>query len=84
MSYLAEQTVKWTALGNEALVALLGGVGIVAAAGLIIVGISRANQARQAGAPGSAAAGISLATVGAILCLCALVVGFIAMVHKSS
>jgi nitrate reductase gamma subunit len=82
MRVLAEETVKWAALGKEAIVAFVGGVGAVAAFGLVVLGSSRASQERERG--GSTAAPVFGAAVGALNCVAALVIGFIAMTHKSS
>jgi hypothetical protein len=83
-TFVADQAIKWAALGEEALVAF-GAIAIVGAAGLIIIGVSRASSARQDGQGGaSALGGVSLALLGAVICVAALALGFIAMVHKSS
>jgi hypothetical protein len=83
MRFLAEETVKWAALGKEALVAFVGGVGVVAAFGLVVLGSSRANVARERDS-GATAAPFLVTAVGALICVAALVIGFIAMTHKSS
>jgi hypothetical protein len=82
MRLLAEETVKWAALGKEALVAFIGGVGVVAAFGLVVFGSSRASEARERG-HGTTAAPMLVTAVGALICVAALVIGFIAMTHKS-
>jgi hypothetical protein len=76
--------VKWSALGEEALVAL-GAVVVVAAAGMIIIGTSRAVAARREGHGGAATlSGVSLVLAGTLICLAAVVLGFIAMTTNSS
>jgi hypothetical protein len=83
MSVFAAQAVKWGALGKEAIVAFIGGVGVVAAFGLVVLSSSRATRARDRG-DGATAAPLFGTAVGALLCVAALVIGFIAMTHKSS
>jgi hypothetical protein len=82
MRFLAEETVKWAALGKEALVAFIGGVGVVAAFGLVVLGSSRASEARERSS-GTTAAPMLVTAVGTLICAAALVIGFIAMTHKS-
>jgi hypothetical protein len=81
MLALAAQTVKWSALGQEAIVALIGGVGVVGAFGLLLVGVDQRARARQAGRAGVPP--VALIVFGALVCVAALVVGFVAMTHKS-
>ena len=81
MLALAAQVVKWSALGQEAIVALIGGVGVVGAFGLLLVGVDQRARARSAGRAGVLPVG--LIVVGALVCVAALVAGFIAMTHKS-
>ena len=84
MRLIAEETVKWGALGKEALIALVAAVGIVVAAGMIIVGTSRANASRQHDRGVAALPGFVLAAVGTLVCVGALVIGLLAMIHKPS
>lgn len=74
--------VDWSALGKGALVALVGGVGVVTAFSLVVLAGSRITTSRRSG--GRAAAGdIALITAGGLVCLAALVVGLLAMMHKT-
>lgn len=84
MTLLAAQVVKWSALGEEALIALVAGVGVVAAWGMVVAGATRYQAARRDGRGAHATAGVSLAALGGMICLAAVVVGIIAMTHKSS
>jgi len=84
MRAIAEETVNWSALGKEALIALVASIGIVTAAGMIIFGTSRANASRQLGRGEAVLPGLVLAVVGTLVCVAALVIGFLAMIHKPS
>ena len=84
MTSFATEVVKWSALGKAALIALIAGVGAVGAYGLIVIGASRFRAARREGRGGTATASVSLAIVGGVACIGALVVGIIAMTHKPS
>ncbi|MBV9837781.1 MAG: hypothetical protein JO156_06660 [Solirubrobacterales bacterium] len=81
MLALAAQVVKWSALGEEAIVALIGGVGVVSAFGIMLVGLDNRARARRTGA--ATVTANAMVVGGALVCLAALVVGFIAMTHKS-
>jgi hypothetical protein len=80
---LATEVMKWSPLGKEAIIALIGGVGVVGAFGLIVIGMARHEQARRSGRPGAAAATASLAAIGGLICVAAVVFGIIAMTHTS-
>jgi hypothetical protein len=84
MLALASTIVIWSALGQEALVALIGGVGVVAAFGLCLLGLNARNRAREQSGAAMSVAGVAMLTLGAAVCVAALVIGFIAMTHKSS
>lgn len=84
MTALAAQVVKWSALGNEALIALIGGVGVVVAYGFVVIGSTRMGIARREGHGGAAIGHLALAVVGGLICVAAIVLGIIAMTHKSS
>jgi hypothetical protein len=79
---IATEVVKWSALGQEAVVALFGGIGLVGAFGLILVGRDRRPSSENP--DGSAVASYSLVALGSVICIAALVIGFVAMTHKSS
>jgi hypothetical protein len=81
MSLIAAQTVKWAALGKEAIAAFVFGVGVVGAFGLLVLGSARMKRDER---PGTVALPLAVAAVGGLLCVAALVIGFIAMTHKSS
>ena len=81
MSALAAEVVKWSALGKEALIALVGVVGVY---GLVVIGATRYLEARRSGRGGTAAGALSLAVLSAALCLGAVAIGIIAMIHKPS
>jgi hypothetical protein len=83
MSLFAAEVVKWSALGKEALIALLAGVGVVVAYGLVVIGATRFQAARREARGAAATAHISLAAVGTVVCAGAIAVGIIAMTHKS-
>lgn len=83
MTTFAAEVVKWSALGKEALIALIGGVGVVGAYGLVVIGATRFSAARQEGRGASSVVGLSLAAVGGVVCVAAIVVGIVAMTHKS-
>jgi hypothetical protein len=84
MSTFATEVVKWSALGKEALIALVAGVLVVGAYGLVVIGMSRYRAARREGRGGVATASVSLAIIGGVVCLGAVAVGIIAMTHKPS
>lgn len=83
MTFAAE-TVKWSALGKEALIALIAGVGVVGAFGLVVIGATRFQAARREGRGATAIGGVSVAVIGGLVCLAALAVGIVALAHKSS
>jgi hypothetical protein len=80
---LATQVVKWSALGKEAIIALIGGVGVVGAFGLVVIGLARYGHVRRSGRTAPLAATVSLAALGSVLCIGAIVLGIIAMTHKT-
>lgn len=80
---LASELVKWSDLGKECLIGLAGGVGVVIAWGFVVMGAARYQTARREGREAVAIGGLSLAVIGGLICLGAIVVGIIAMTHKS-
>ncbi len=74
----------WVAGGKEALIAPVGGVGVVGVYGLVVIGATRYLEARRSGRDGRAAAALSLAVLSAAVCLGAVAIGIIAMTHTSS
>jgi hypothetical protein len=79
---LAKSAIDWSALGKEVAVAAGGGIGIVAAFGLVLTGVAQLGREHR-DAAGSRLGGALRIAVGAAVCLAALVVGFVAMTHKS-
>jgi hypothetical protein len=63
---------------------LIAGVGVVGAYGLVVIGMSRYRAARREGRGRAATANVSVAVIGGVICLGAVVVGILAMVHKPS
>ena len=79
----ASEIVKWSALGKECLVSLIGATGVVLAYGLVVIGAARLQQGRREARGAFAFGGLSLAVIGGLICLVAVVAGIIAMTHKS-
>lgn len=84
MTALATEVVKWSALGKGAGIALVGGVGVVGAFGLVVIGAARYQDARRDRRGGAATAAFSLALIGGLICVAMLALGIIAMIHKPS
>ncbi|HTZ88420.1 MAG TPA: hypothetical protein VMB05_17275 [Solirubrobacteraceae bacterium] len=79
---IAANLIKWDALGEEALIGLAGGVGLVVAYGGLLVALNARAQARAQGrrtAPAALAGGLFAVCV----CVALLAIGFVAMTHKS-
>jgi len=75
--------VDWHALWKIALVAFVGGVGVTALYGFLVMRAEALERARERGETATVAANGLVVGVCAAVCLAALVLGFIAMTHKS-
>jgi NADH:ubiquinone oxidoreductase subunit 6 (subunit J) len=76
---LATALINWDALWKIALAAFVGGVGVVLAFGVLLLGISRAQAAKS---EGKRLTYFALSTVCGLLCLGAVAIGIYAMVEK--
>ena len=79
---LADALVDWGALGKGALFAFVGGVGVVVAFSFVVLAGSRISAARREDGR-TAVADVAMLAAGALVCVAALVVGLLAMMHKS-
>ncbi len=79
---IASSIVDWSALGKGALVALFGGVGVVTAFSLVVLAGSRITASRRTSGR-TPPSDVALMVLGALVCAAALVVGLLAMMHKS-
>lgn len=77
----ASPLIDWPALLKILLVALCGGVGVTAVFGFGVLRLEAAGVAKSSGRSGSGQL-IAAGVCGAI-CLAAVVVGILAMLHKS-
>ena len=73
-------------VGSELLLVIVvagfaGGAGVVVAFGLVLLGRSRYEQARE-GDVVSRGTSVLLAALGGVLCAAALIVGFVALTKK--
>ena len=74
--------VDWAALGKGALAAVIGGIGFVTAFSFVVLAGSRITaDRREVGR--ARATDVLLAAAAGLVCLAALVVGLLAMMHKS-
>jgi hypothetical protein len=73
----------WEALWKIAVVAFAGGVGVTAIYGFLVMRAEALERARQRGETATVAANGLLVGVCAAICIAAVVLGFIAMTHKS-
>jgi hypothetical protein len=73
----------WEALWRIAVVAFAGGVGVTAIYGFLVMRAEALERARQRGETATVAANGLLVGVCAAICIAAVVLGFIAMTHKS-
>jgi hypothetical protein len=65
------------------LAAFAVGVGVTAIFGEAALAAARITAARRNGRPTETAADVLVVTLAAIICVAAIVVGFVAMLHKS-
>ena len=79
---LATALINTTALWKIILASLLGGVGVVVAFGFLLLGLSKANQAK--GRPGEQAGYYLISGVCGLFCVAAVAVGIYAMAKKPS
>jgi hypothetical protein len=77
----ASSLVDVDALWKIVAAGFAGGAGVVVAFGLVLLGRSRAAQAREGDVVGRGAS-VALAALGGVLCAAALIVGFIALTKK--
>ncbi len=77
---LASSLIDGKALWEILVAGLAGGAGVVIAFGFVLIGISRFGDSRQGDA--TRATYLLLAAIGALFCLAALVLGFVAMTKK--
>jgi hypothetical protein len=79
---LFAELVQWGDLGKVVLVGLLGGVGLVATWGFLLLGVERTLQVRSGERPGAIAGYGAMAVVGGVATLALLVLGLWAITHK--
>jgi hypothetical protein len=80
ISVIAASIVDFNALWKIVAVSILAGAGVVGAFGYVLLGISRYQEAQGRG---GRATYVLLVAVGSSFCLAAVVIGLIAMTHKS-
>jgi hypothetical protein len=81
MTILASSLIKWSALQKIAVVALIGGAGVVLAFGLLLIGLKWATGANTGLAK---LGGVTLIGLSALFCVATVVIGIIAMADKPS
>ncbi len=84
MTTLATALINTTALWKIILASLLGGVGVVVAFGLILLGLSKGSRAKGAGRPAEQAGYYVLTALCCLFCVAAVGFGIYAMVNKPS
>lgn len=81
MSVLAS-VVDFAALWKIALAALCGGVGVTAIFGVGVLRAEAAERARERGQGAAVAVNAAVVVACTLVCVAAIVVGVVAMVHK--
>ena len=76
------ELVAWGDLGKVVLVGLLGGVGLVATWGFLLLGVERVQEIRSGARQGTVATYGALAAVGGLATLGLLVLGIWAITQK--
>jgi hypothetical protein len=79
---LATALINTTALWKIILASLLGGVGVVVAFGVLLLGLSKASAAK--GKPGEQAGFYLVSGICGLFCVAAIAVGIYAMAKKPS
>jgi hypothetical protein len=74
--------VDWSAIWKVFVVALACGVGLTALFGEGVVSLERLAAARRSGRTGAILLSGATVALTALVCLAALIAGFIAMTHK--
>ncbi|HWH11652.1 MAG TPA: hypothetical protein VG165_11040 [Solirubrobacteraceae bacterium] len=77
---LATALINTAALWKIIVASLVGGVGVVVAFGFLLLGLSKANQAK--GRPGAQAGYYLVSGVCGVFCVAAVAVGIYAMAKK--
>jgi hypothetical protein len=83
MSTVVATLVDWAALGKGAIFAVVGAIGVVVAYSMVVVASARISTARREPGGRAQAADIALLAVGGAVCVAALVIALLAMMHKS-
>ncbi|MEA2370372.1 MAG: hypothetical protein QOH12_766 [Solirubrobacteraceae bacterium] len=81
---IAASLIDTTALGKIILASLIGGVGVVVAFGLILLGLSKGSRAKGDGRTGAQAGYYLITGLCGLFCVAAVAFGIYAMVHKPS
>jgi hypothetical protein len=76
---LATALINWSALGKIVVAAVIGGIGVVLAFGLLLLALSRAQSATSSG---QRLGYFALSTLCGLICLTVVGVGIYAMVEK--
>ena len=79
MSSLATALINWNALWRIALAAVVGGIGVVLAFGVLLLGVSRARDAKS---EGMRYAYYTLSAACGALCVAVVAIGIYAMAKK--
>lgn len=79
---IASPLVDWNALGQVVLYSLIAGVGVPAIYALVVLGASRASEARRGSATVQGYVYALLSIVGSLVCLGAIVYGIWLMTQK--